>query len=72
MTTEVGVVSEMGARPYEAAVRLRAAGTTGVAGRHAESKAQLAKALAFWRAVGATRYVREAEARSAPVEAATR
>ena len=31
-------------------------------GRHAEADAQLERALAFWRSVGATRYIRQAEA----------
>jgi tetratricopeptide (TPR) repeat protein len=55
-------LSDMGARPLEAAVRLRAAAVMVAGGRRAEADAQIARALAFYRSVGATRYVREAEA----------
>ena len=63
------VFAQMGTRPHEAYARLRAAETLVADGRRAEADEQLAKALAFFRSVGATRYVREAEALlSAPVE----
>jgi class 3 adenylate cyclase/tetratricopeptide (TPR) repeat protein len=55
-------LGEMGALVTEAAVRLRAAAAMVAGGRRAEADAQLARALAFYRSVGATRYVREAEA----------
>jgi class 3 adenylate cyclase/tetratricopeptide (TPR) repeat protein len=55
--------AEIGARPNEAYTRLRAAGQLVGGGRRKEADdAQLQSALAFWRSVGATRYVREGEA----------
>jgi class 3 adenylate cyclase/tetratricopeptide (TPR) repeat protein len=48
--------------PEAAWIRLRAAEHLQASGRRAEADVQLAKALAFWRSVGGTRYVREAEA----------
>jgi len=45
----------------EAHTRLEAAAAHAEAGRRAEADAQLQRALAFWRSVGATRYIREAE-----------
>ncbi|MDQ2982652.1 MAG: AAA family ATPase [Actinomycetota bacterium] len=56
------VLDELGYRPGEAYARLRAAEELVGAGRRAEANAQLSPALAFYREVGATRYVREAEA----------
>jgi tetratricopeptide (TPR) repeat protein len=56
------VLEEIGYRPGEAYARLRAAKELVEAGRRAEADAQLQRALAFWREVGATRYVREGEA----------
>ena len=53
---------DMQTRPYEAYARLRAAERFVADGRRAEADEQLAKALAFFREVGATRYIREAEA----------
>jgi class 3 adenylate cyclase/tetratricopeptide (TPR) repeat protein len=47
--------------PLEAAVRLRAAEHLVAQGRRAEADVQLQKALAFYRLVGATRYIREGE-----------
>jgi hypothetical protein len=47
---------------YEAFYRLRAAEQLVDEGRRAEADDQLAPALAFYRSVGATRYVREGEA----------
>ena len=52
----------MGARPDEAFARLRAAEAMAAAGRRPEADVQLERALAFYRSVGATVYVREAEA----------
>jgi len=48
--------------PLEAAVRLCAAKNLVAEGRGAEVDEQLQKALAFYRSVGATRYIREGEA----------
>jgi class 3 adenylate cyclase len=48
------VFAEIGSRPDEALARLRAA--------EAGEPGQLEPALAFWRSVGATRYIREGEA----------
>jgi ribosomal protein S18 acetylase RimI-like enzyme len=48
------LLAEAGARPDEAEARLHAGGE------------QAARALAFYRSVGATRYVREAESLPAP------
>ena len=45
----------------EAVARLAAAEQLADSGRRAEADAQLQRALAFYRAVGATRVVREAE-----------
>ena len=56
------VFFEIGDLVYEAQARLRAAGHLVLAERRADADEQLRKALAFWRSVGATRYVREGEA----------
>jgi tetratricopeptide (TPR) repeat protein len=48
--------------PDEAHARLRAARGLVDAGARAQADVQLQKALAFWRSVGATRYIREGEA----------
>ncbi|HEU0247629.1 MAG TPA: AAA family ATPase [Gaiellaceae bacterium] len=56
------LLGEMGSLPDEALARLRAAERLVAAGRRAEADAQLQRALAFFRSVGATRYVREGEA----------
>jgi class 3 adenylate cyclase/tetratricopeptide (TPR) repeat protein len=53
--------AEIGTRPDEAYARLRAAEQLLVDGRRAEADAQLSQALAFFRSVGATRYVRMGE-----------
>ena len=55
------VFGEMGSLPDEALARLRAAELLTAAGRRPEADEQLQPALAFFRSVGATRYVREAE-----------
>ncbi|HEU0247630.1 MAG TPA: adenylate/guanylate cyclase domain-containing protein [Gaiellaceae bacterium] len=53
---------EIGSLPDEALARLRAAEKLVAAGRRSEADEQLARALAFWRSVGATRYIRDGEA----------
>jgi class 3 adenylate cyclase/tetratricopeptide (TPR) repeat protein len=55
------VLHEIGDAFEEAAARLRAAEELVAAGR-AEADEQLQRSLAFWRSVGATRYVRQGEA----------
>jgi class 3 adenylate cyclase len=55
------IYAEMGALPSEAEARLRAAAALVAGGRRAEADAELRRALAFWRSVGATRYIREGE-----------
>jgi hypothetical protein len=55
------LLGEIGYRPGEAYARLRAAKQLVEQGRRAEADAELQRALAFWREVGATRYVREGE-----------
>jgi len=52
----------IGARPNEAYTRLRAGEQLLGAARRAEAEDQLSRALEFWRAVDATRFVREGEA----------
>jgi len=52
---------EIGSVPDEAYARLRAADQLIAQGRRAEGNAQLARALAFYRSVGATRFIREGE-----------
>ncbi len=52
----------IGAAPHAALARLRAAEALVEQGRFTEADAQAQKALAFWRSVGATRYVRQGEA----------
>jgi hypothetical protein len=56
------ILGEIGARPMEAYSRLRAAEALVREGRRGEADEQLRPALAFYRGVGATRYVREGEA----------
>jgi class 3 adenylate cyclase/tetratricopeptide (TPR) repeat protein len=55
------IYADIGALPDEAHARLRAAEALVVAGRRADADAQLQQALAFYRSVGATAYIREAE-----------
>jgi class 3 adenylate cyclase/tetratricopeptide (TPR) repeat protein len=55
------IYEEAGTRPAEAYMRLRAAAQLLETGRRSEADEQLQWALAFWRSVGATRYVREGE-----------
>jgi class 3 adenylate cyclase len=56
------VAREFGFRPGEAYARLRAARQLVAEGRRAEADVELQGSLAFWREVGAARYVREGEA----------
>jgi hypothetical protein len=56
------IFGEMGIPSDEAFFRLRAAEQLLAEGRRAEADEQLHPALAFYRGVGATRYVREGEA----------
>jgi len=56
------VFEGIGVASHEAFYRLRSAEQLVSEGRRAEADEQLAPALAFYRAVGATRYVREGEA----------
>jgi class 3 adenylate cyclase/tetratricopeptide (TPR) repeat protein len=56
------MLGEMGALPEEAFVRLRSAEALVEAGRRADADVQLDRALAFYRSVDATAYIREAEA----------
>jgi len=61
----VGVADKLrgaGARPDEAEARLRAAEQLSAEGRPAEADEQLEQALAFYRSVGATRFITECEA----------
>jgi hypothetical protein len=54
--------AELGLATYEAYARLRAAEGFVAVGRRSDADEQLGRALAFYRSVGATRYVREGEA----------
>jgi tetratricopeptide (TPR) repeat protein len=54
--------AEIGSRPDEAYARLRTAELLLREGRRAEADVELEQALAFWRSVGATRYIRQGEA----------
>src|SRR5207244_8514168 len=56
------IFGEIGELSFEAFYRLRAAEQLVAQGRRAEADEQLRPALAFYRGVGATRYVREGEA----------
>jgi hypothetical protein len=56
------IMAEDGWRVDEAELRLRAAEALVAQGRRAEADVQLQKALAFYRSVGATRFIREGEA----------
>jgi class 3 adenylate cyclase/tetratricopeptide (TPR) repeat protein len=56
------IYARMANPPNEAYARLRAAERLIEEGRRAEADEQLHRALAFWRSVGATRYIREGEA----------
>ncbi len=56
------VLDRMGLRPFEAYARLRAAEQLAAQGRTAEAADQRDRALAFYRSVGASTYIRRAEA----------
>jgi class 3 adenylate cyclase/tetratricopeptide (TPR) repeat protein len=56
------ILAEIGDAELESLARLRAAERLVAEGRRPEADEQLHKALAFWRSVGATRYIREGEA----------
>ena len=56
------MLDEIGDAELEALARLRAAEQLIAEGRRAEADEQLQRSLAFWRSVGATRYIREGEA----------
>ncbi|HUF00880.1 MAG TPA: AAA family ATPase [Gaiellaceae bacterium] len=60
--TAADMYDEIGVLFTEARTRLRAAEQLVAAGRRAEADEQLQRSLAFWRSVGATRYIREGEA----------
>jgi hypothetical protein len=62
LTRAAAIFGEIGTRPDEADARFAAATELVDLGRRAEADVQLEHSLAFWRAVGATAYVREAEA----------
>jgi thioredoxin-like negative regulator of GroEL len=53
--------AEIGALPNEAYTRLRAAAQLLDGGRRGQADEQLRRSLAFWRSVGASRYVGEGE-----------
>jgi class 3 adenylate cyclase/tetratricopeptide (TPR) repeat protein len=56
------VLDQIGALPFAAEARLKAAELLVAEGRRSEADEQLDQALAFFRSVGATRFVREGEA----------
>ena len=62
LTRAADILESTGARALEAAVRLRAAEKAVAAGGRADAEPQFASALAFYREVGASAYVRRAEA----------
>jgi class 3 adenylate cyclase/tetratricopeptide (TPR) repeat protein len=55
------LLSRIGAKPDEAHARLQASKKFAAEGRPTEAEAQLHQALSFYRSIGATRYIREAE-----------
>ena len=61
-STAADIYGALGAQPEEARARLRAAELLVRDGRRAEADVELERALAFWRAAGATACVREGEA----------
>ena len=54
-------LARIGDEPLQAEMRLLAARTLAAEGRLVEAEEQLERARAFWRSVGATAYLREAE-----------
>jgi class 3 adenylate cyclase/tetratricopeptide (TPR) repeat protein len=65
------IFSQIQTRPHEAYARLRAAEHLVAAARRPEADEQLTRALTFFRSVGATRYMREANALLASVDGRT-
>jgi tetratricopeptide (TPR) repeat protein len=61
-----GLYARIGSLPDEADARLRAAAALVAAGRRGEAEAELARALDFYRRVGAEPYARETEALLTP------
>jgi tetratricopeptide (TPR) repeat protein len=61
ISTAADIYASIGDRPSEAYARLRAAEVLVAKRRRAEADAELERALAFWRSVGATAYIREGE-----------
>jgi len=61
LTAAAQVLEEVGSAPDLAYARLRAAEVFVAAGRRAEADGELQRGLGFFRSVGATRYIREAE-----------
>ena len=59
--------ARIGSQPDEALARLQAAEALLEAGRAGEARAELEPAVEFFRRVGASRYVREAEALLMPL-----
>ncbi len=55
------ILHEIGDAELESVARLRGARRLVAEGRRAEADEQLQRSLSFWRSVGATRYVRQAE-----------
>jgi tetratricopeptide (TPR) repeat protein len=64
-----GILATIGARPLEAVARRGLAEALLAEGRTAEAERELERALAFWRSVGATACLREAEELVAAVSA---
>jgi class 3 adenylate cyclase len=56
------ILQACGSRTFESYARLRAAARLATEGRRAEAAVQLASSVSFYRSVGASRYMREAEA----------
>ena len=61
-TRAAEVFGEIGSRPDEADARLRAAEVLIAAGRRPEGEVELRRALTFFREIGASAYIQEAEA----------
>jgi tetratricopeptide (TPR) repeat protein len=53
--------AEIGADPFAALAALRAAESYAAQGERAEANEYLARSLQFWRSIGASRFIREAE-----------
>ncbi len=64
------VADELGLRPATALLRLRAVEPLIAEGRARDARPHLANALEFWRSVGATRFIREAEELARRLDAA--